>query len=206
MGNLHSLTMRDLLASVASIGTLNVAETTATDILRTVITEGTIEVPWSNTTVSYDVSGYTIASSVEGATLTNFYCNTGATLEVLTTGNTIVQSYISGSTIVPTGTTITEIFTTTTGTTTQVNNFLNVSLSGSTTLPTSPTFENVSITGNLYVTGNTYQQDQYIVDELFIGPKDTVNSWKFVISGTDLLIQTYSGTGSTYITKGTFNG
>jgi len=196
------MVLRDLIASVINDGgTINVTET-ATDLVRTVITEGTIEVPWSNTTVSYNVSGYTVTQATEGSVLTNFYCNTGATLEVLLTGDTIVQSYISGSTIVPTGTTITEVFTTTTGTTTQVNNFLNVSISGF----TNPTFNDVNITGNLYVTGNTYQQDQYIVDEVFIGPKDTMNSWKFVISGTNLLVQTYSGTGSTYITKGTFLG
>lgn len=64
---------------------------------------------WSNTAYTYNVSGYTVDSSANGSVLTNFYCNTGVTLQVLLTGDTIVQSWMSGSTLVvdtiPTGTT-----------------------------------------------------------------------------------------------------
>lgn len=85
---------------------------------------------------------------------------------------------------------------------------LRVSVSGTTggSYPTSPTFTNVNITGDLHVSGNTYEVDQYIVDELYICTPNVMNSWKFIMSGSDLLIQTYSGTGTTYLTKSTITG
>lgn len=191
------MTLRDLIASTISGDTINIQTQTATDLIRAVVAEGTIDVPWSQTIITYDISGYTIAPSVEGAVVYPFYVNTGATLTTLTTGDTLLSTYVSGSTIVPTGTTVTEIITINTGTTTEVNNSLKVNL-GSTA-----TVSNLFVSGNLTVSGNTYEQDQYITDQLIIG-NGLSGSWQFIQSGNDLLVQKLSG--ATWVTKGTFNG
>lgn len=193
------MVLRDLWASVID-GPVKTTTATATDLIRGVITEDYIYSNWSATTITYDISGYTIAQNISGAVLYPFYVNTGATLETVVSGDTLLSTYISGSTIVPTGTTVTEIITTTSGITATANNYMNIQLTGT------PTFQDVNITGNLYVTGNTYQQDQYVADEIYVGTINAPNSWKFIVSGADLLVQTWSGTGTTYITKGTFLG
>jgi len=83
---------------------------------------------------------------------------------------------------------------------------LKVSISGTTS--SSGVFPgDVSVGGNLYVTGNTYQQDQYVVDELIIGDKSTLGSWRFIQNGNDLILEKLIDvTGATWATKSTFTG
>ena len=77
---------------------------------------------------------------------------------------------------------------------------LNISIGGGT-----PTFPgNVEIKGNLYVTGTTYEQDEYVVQVFYLGPKDVDGSWRMIISGVDLLIQ--KRVGGNFITKSTITG
>lgn len=200
----ESMVLRDLISSCYITGTtisaLNLNQTNTTDLFRAAITEGTTDTPWSQTAYTYDISGYTVEQSVEGATAYPFYVNTGATLTTLAsgvTGDTLLSTYISGSTVVPSGITVTEIPVVTTGITSTTANSLNVSINGG-----SPTFTNLFVTGNLTVSGTTYEVDQYVTDELYIGPKDQTNSWRFVISNQNLLIQVFDGLN--WLTKGTF--
>lgn len=195
------MTLRDLIASTISGDTINIQTQTATDLIRAVTAEGTINVPWSTTTISYDISGYTIASSEDGATPYDFYVNTGATMTTLTsgvTGDTLLNTYISGSTIVPSGITVTEVYTTTTGYTVEVNNSLKVNLGSSASV------SNLFVSGDLVVSGTTYQQDQYITDELIIGVAGAQNAWRFIHdpASDNLLVQIYSG--ATWVTKSQF--
>ena len=200
----QSLTLADLFRSMIvtgdTINSLTLNQTTATDLVRACVSEGTVDTPWSQTAYTYDISGYTVEQSVEGATAYPFYVNTGATLTTLAsgvTGDTLLTTYISGSTVVPSGITVTEIPVITTGITSTTANSLNVSINGG-----SPTFTNLFVTGNLTVSGTTYEVDQYVTDELYIGPKDQANSWRFVISNQNLLIQVFDGLN--WLTKGTF--
>ena len=75
---------------------------------------------------------------------------------------------------------------------------INVSIGGGGT----PTFANLNVTGDLHVSGDTYQHDEYIVNEIYIGPKNVTNSWRFIMSNQNLLIQVYDGLN--WLTKGTF--
>lgn len=62
----------------------------------------------------------------------------------------------------------------------------------------------VIITGDLTVSGNTYEQDQYITDELIIGAIGLDGSWRLIQSGNNLLFQNLSGT--TWTTRSTITG
>ena len=117
--------------------------------------------------------------------------------------NTLLSTYITSGTTVPSGITVSEIITTTTGITTTYRNALNVSLDGGST--GTITFPgDVEVIGDLYVSGNTYEQDQYITDELIIGTATGYGSWRFIQNGLNLEVQTLSG--STWTTKSTFTG
>lgn len=197
----NSMVLRDLIASVISGDTINVNTSTATDLIRVVTAEGTIDTPWSQTAYTYNISGYTIAQSVEGATLYPFYVNTGATLTTLTsglTGDTLLSTYISGSTIVPSGVTVTEVMVVTTGITSEVNNALKVNLGSNATV------SNLFVSGNLTVSGATIETEQYVTDELIIGAVGSQLSWRFIHdpASDNLLVQIYSG--ATWVTKSQF--
>ena len=200
---LQTKTLRDLVASCVvtgdTINSLTLNQTTTTDLVRACITEGTIITPFTGYTHDYQISGYTISQSHSAATFYQFYVNTGATMVTLTTGNTYLSTYIASGNTVPTGTTVTDVVTAFTGSTSETANALNVSINGG-----SPTFTNLYVTGNLSVSGTSYEVDEYIVNEMYIGPKGQTNSWRFIISNTNLLVQVFDGLN--WITKGTFTG
>lgn len=199
------MTLRDLIASCVvtgdTISTLTLNQTTTTDLVRACITEGTIVTPYTGYTHDYQISGYTVAQS-SASTLYHFYVNTGVTMTTLAsgiTGDTYLYTYITSGATVPSGVTVTDVVTAYTGSTSETANALNVSINGG-----SPTFTNLYVTGNLSVSGTSYEVDEYVVNEMYIGPKNQTNSWRFVISNNDLLVQVFDGLN--WITKGTFTG
>jgi len=79
---------------------------------------------------------------------------------------------------------------------------LRVTLGGGSGTVTFP--GNVIILNDLTVSGNTYENDQYISSEYFIGPKDQNGSWRFYISGDNLVFERRIG--GDWINKGQFTG
>lgn len=79
---------------------------------------------------------------------------------------------------------------------------LNISIGGGSGAAKFP--GDVLIGGNLYVTGTTYEQDEYVVQVFYLGPKDVDGSWRMIISGADLLIQ--KRISGNFITKSTITG
>ena len=211
--SLQSKTLRDLIASVTVTGltsSLNVEQNTTTDLIRACIAENPISTPWTATTISYEISGYTVAADYPDpmtptAVYTAFYVNTGATLETLgggVTGDTVLYTYLAAGQdpdLIPSGITVSTISTTTYGTTVTDNNSLRVNLGGGSGTVTFP--GDVQVIGDLYVSGNTYEQDQYVTDELIIGTAGAQGSWRFIhdTMSDNLLIQMY--TGVTWVTK-----
>lgn len=211
--SLQSKTLRDLFSGVYVSGVTNslrVEQMNTTDLIRACIKEDPISTPFTATTISYEISGYTVSADYPDpmtptAVLTNFYVNTGATLQTLgggVTGDTILQTYLAYEQDVddiPSGITVSTIVTTTYGTNVTDNNSLRVNLGDSVILP-----GDLTVVGDLYVSGNTYEQDQYITSELIIGAAGVDGSWRFIQSGANLLIQNLSGT--TWTTRSTITG
>ena len=75
---------------------------------------------------------------------------------------------------------------------------LKVSLGGGGTV----TFTNLYVTGDLTVSGNTYQSDAYVSSEYFVGPKDVEGSWRFYINGINLEYHRLEN--SVWVKKGEF--
>lgn len=160
----QSKTLRDLWASVIYGSTVNVQTDTATDLVRSVITDTPTTTPYSYTDITYNVSGYTVPQD-DTNVLIWFYVDSGATMQTLLTGDTLLSTYISSAVpyYIPSGITVSEIITTTTGNTVSTTSYLNININGTANFP-----GDVNITGNLHVSGNTVELDQYIVSDLFV--------------------------------------
>lgn len=169
MSDLTRQTLRDLLYSVITGTTLSANTTSATDMLRSVISTSDITTPWSGSAYTYEISGYTVAQNV--GVLYNFYVNTGSTLQTLNfgfTGDTALNTYISGSTLtIPSGVTVTEIQTVTTGTTVTPVYSLNISGSfgSSSTGGTSGT-SGVSGSSGISGSSGTSGGNKYIISDI----------------------------------------
>lgn len=95
--------LRDLFASVITGNTINTTSN-ATDLVRSVVTEGITQTPWYTTGVTYGISGWTVPSTDSGAILYQFQTNTGVTMvnisdyPGLPTGDTVLSTYLSAVT------------------------------------------------------------------------------------------------------------
>jgi hypothetical protein len=79
---------------------------------------------------------------------------------------------------------------------------LNISIGGGSGSATFP--GDVNIVGNLYVTGTTYEQNEYVVTAMYLGPKDQDGTWRFIESGGNLNVE--KRIGGSYTPKGQFIG
>jgi hypothetical protein len=82
---------------------------------------------------------------------------------------------------------------------------LNISIGGGSGTAAFP--GNVTVAGDLYVSGTTYEVDQYVVDELIFGSKTVLGSWRFKQTGANLLVEVLTDVvGQVWTVKGSFLG
>lgn len=110
----------------------------------------------------------------------------------------LIYSVITGNTIT-TNLTATDLIRTVMNPT---GNALNINIGGgsggSVTFP-----GDVNIKGNLYVTGTTYEVDEYVVSKYYLGPKDQNGSWRFYIdNGGNLVFE--NRVAGNWVNKGQF--